>query len=139
MLIISKSYGHALAKFQTRLAMLQNKIPRYAGHFYGLLRELLADCIRAVARFGGRRRRGRDSNPRYPFEVYTLSRRALSTTQTPLRLNYFLLFQINIPINRFIKQLSSIGQTTILVLFCKMYYKRNSSFCRFHLPTIMLQ
>ena len=30
-------------------------------------------------------RRGRDSNPRYPFEVYTLSRRALSTTQTPLR------------------------------------------------------
>ena len=29
-------------------------------------------------------RRGRDSNPRYPFEVYTLSRRALSTTQTPL-------------------------------------------------------
>ena len=29
-------------------------------------------------------RRGRDSNPRYPFEVYTLSRRALSTTQTSL-------------------------------------------------------
>jgi hypothetical protein len=33
-----------------------------------------------------RLRRGRDSNPRYPFEVYTLSRRALSTTQTPLHL-----------------------------------------------------
>jgi hypothetical protein len=33
-----------------------------------------------------RLRRGRDSNPRYPFEVYTLSRRALSTTQTPLLL-----------------------------------------------------
>jgi hypothetical protein len=31
-------------------------------------------------------RRGRDSNPRYTFGVYTLSRRALSTTQTPLRL-----------------------------------------------------
>jgi hypothetical protein len=31
-------------------------------------------------------RRGRDSNTRYPFEVYTLSRRALSTTQTPLRI-----------------------------------------------------
>jgi hypothetical protein len=30
-------------------------------------------------------RRGRDSNPRYPFEVYTLSRRAPSTTRTPLR------------------------------------------------------
>ncbi len=30
------------------------------------------------------RRRGRDSNPRYTFGVYTLSRRALSTTQTPL-------------------------------------------------------
>jgi hypothetical protein len=32
-------------------------------------------------------RRGRDSNPRYAFDVYTLSRRALSTTQTPLRKN----------------------------------------------------
>ena len=30
-------------------------------------------------------RRERDSNPRYAFDVYTLSRRALSTTQTPLR------------------------------------------------------
>jgi hypothetical protein len=39
-------------------------------------------------------RRGRDSNPRYPFEVYTLSRRALSTTQTPLRLYNLLFFQI---------------------------------------------
>lgn len=29
-------------------------------------------------------RRERDSNPRYPFEVYTLSRRAPSTTRTPL-------------------------------------------------------
>jgi hypothetical protein len=29
-------------------------------------------------------RRERDSNPRYP-EVHTLSRRALSATQTPLR------------------------------------------------------
>ena len=28
--------------------------------------------------------RGRDSNPRYPFEVYTLSRRAPSTTRPPL-------------------------------------------------------
>ncbi|MEY2704543.1 MAG: hypothetical protein RL407_605 [Bacteroidota bacterium] len=28
--------------------------------------------------------RGRDSNPRYPFGVYTLSRRAPSTTRTPL-------------------------------------------------------
>ena len=30
-------------------------------------------------------RSGRDSNPRYPFEVYSLSRGALSTTQPPLR------------------------------------------------------
>ena len=30
-------------------------------------------------------RRGRDSNPRYAINVYTLSRRALSTTQPPLR------------------------------------------------------
>ena len=30
-------------------------------------------------------RRGRDSNPRYPFEVYTLSRRARSATPAPLR------------------------------------------------------
>jgi hypothetical protein len=29
-------------------------------------------------------RRGWDSNPRYPFGVYTLSRRAPSTTRTPL-------------------------------------------------------
>ena len=29
----------------------------------------------------------KDSNPQYPFEVYTLSRRALSTTQTSLLLN----------------------------------------------------
>ena len=31
-------------------------------------------------------RRERDSNPRYAINVYTLSRRALSTTQTPLRI-----------------------------------------------------
>ena len=30
-------------------------------------------------------RRERDSNPRYAINVYTLSRRALSTAQTPLR------------------------------------------------------
>jgi hypothetical protein len=30
-------------------------------------------------------RRGRDSNPRYGITVYTLSRRAPSTTRTPLR------------------------------------------------------
>ena len=30
------------------------------------------------------KQRGRDSNPRYPFEVYTLSRRAPSTTRPPL-------------------------------------------------------
>ena len=41
--------------------------------------------INALAGYCMTRRRGRDSNPRYPFEVYTLSRRALSTTQTPLR------------------------------------------------------
>ena len=33
----------------------------------------------------GKWRRGRDSNPRYPFEVYTLSRRARSATPAPLR------------------------------------------------------
>lgn len=32
-------------------------------------------------------RRKRDSNPRYPFGAYTLSRRAPSTTRTLLRLN----------------------------------------------------
>src|SRR5690606_29126466 len=32
-------------------------------------------------------RRGRDSNPRYPFGVYALSRRAPSTTRTPLHFN----------------------------------------------------
>ena len=31
-------------------------------------------------------RRGWDSNPRYPFGVYTLSRRAPSTTRPPLQL-----------------------------------------------------
>src|SRR5688572_19059227 len=31
-------------------------------------------------------RRLRDSNPRYPFEVYTLSRRAPSTTRTSLQI-----------------------------------------------------
>ena len=31
-------------------------------------------------------RRGRDSNPRYAINVYTISSRALSTTQTPLRI-----------------------------------------------------
>ena len=30
-------------------------------------------------------RRERDSNPRYPFEAYTLSRRAPSTTRTSLQ------------------------------------------------------
>ncbi len=30
-------------------------------------------------------RRGRDSNPRYAINVYTLSRRATSTTHPPLR------------------------------------------------------
>ena len=33
--------------------------------------------------------RGRDSNPRYPFEVYTLSRRAPSTTRPPLSILTF--------------------------------------------------
>ena len=28
-------------------------------------------------------RTGRDSNPRYAFDVHTISNRALSTTQTP--------------------------------------------------------
>ena len=32
------------------------------------------------------KRRLRDSNPRYPLEVYTLSRRAPSTTRTSLQL-----------------------------------------------------
>ncbi len=50
-----------------------------------ILRDLPADFIRRSP-LRRRRRRGRDSNPRYPFEVYTLSRRALSTTQTPLRI-----------------------------------------------------
>ena len=31
-------------------------------------------------------RMGRDSNPRYPFGVHTLSRRARSTTPAPIRL-----------------------------------------------------
>ena len=33
--------------------------------------------------------RGRDSNPRYAFDVYTLSRRAPSTTRPPL-CNFFI-------------------------------------------------
>ncbi len=33
-------------------------------------------------------RREGDSNPRYAINVYTLSRRALSTTQPPLRCEY---------------------------------------------------
>ena len=33
----------------------------------------------------GKWRRGRDSNPRYPFEVHTLSKRARSATPPPLR------------------------------------------------------
>ena len=33
-------------------------------------------------------RRGRDSNPRYGVTVYTLSRRAPSTTRTPLQIMY---------------------------------------------------
>lgn len=40
-------------------------------------------CKSMIARFFLLRRE-RDSNPRYPFEVYTLSRRAPSTTRTPL-------------------------------------------------------
>ena len=34
-------------------------------------------------------RRGRDSNPRYAINVYTLSRRATSTTHPPLRMACF--------------------------------------------------
>ncbi len=34
--------------------------------------------------------RGRDSNPRYAFDVYTLSRRAPSTTRPPLSLFFSL-------------------------------------------------
>ena len=33
-------------------------------------------------------RRGRDSNPRYAINVYTLSRRAPSAARPPLRINY---------------------------------------------------
>ena len=35
-------------------------------------------------------RRERDSNPRYAMNVYTLSRRAPSTTRTPLRTSHYL-------------------------------------------------
>ncbi len=37
--------------------------------------------------------RGRDSNPRYPFGVYTLSRRAPSTTRPPLYI-YFVIVTV---------------------------------------------
>lgn len=36
--------------------------------------------------WNGRWRSGRDSNPRYAFDVYSLSRRAPSTTRPPLRI-----------------------------------------------------
>ena len=41
-------------------------------------KELLCFLVKNILR------RGRDSNPRYPFGVYTLSRRAPSTTRPPL-------------------------------------------------------
>lgn len=43
-------------------------------------------CDLKIARAGTAWRSGRDSNPRYAFDVYSLSRRAPSTTRPPLRM-----------------------------------------------------
>ena len=42
--------------------------------------------VNAVPTQGLKWRSGRDSNPRYAFDVYSLSRRAPSTTRPPLRI-----------------------------------------------------
>lgn len=40
-------------------------------------------------------RTGRDSNPRYAFDVHTISNRALSTTQTPAQSNCFCIHSVS--------------------------------------------
>src|SRR5688572_26676384 len=47
---------------------------------------LCAASLQQETSAGGRWRSGWDSNPRYAFGVYTLSRRAPSTTRPPLRM-----------------------------------------------------
>ena len=47
-------------------------------------------CIELFIKVSENWRRVRDSNPRYPFGVYTLSRRAPSTTRTTLHYPCFL-------------------------------------------------
>ena len=46
--------------------------------------------------------RGRDSNPRYPLGLYTLSRRAPSTTRTPLCVEFSDLFSIGVQRNKYL-------------------------------------
>jgi hypothetical protein len=50
----------------------------YVSSFFSTRRQYVADYQRVL-------RRGRDSNPRYPFGVHTLSKRTSSATRAPLR------------------------------------------------------
>src|SRR3546814_11310171 len=60
---------------------------RIVGSKSRLLQTLVAGTgVNAVPTQGLKWRSGRDSNPRYGFAVYSLSKRAPSTTRQPLRL-----------------------------------------------------
>ncbi len=64
--------------------------------------------------------RGRDSNPRYPFEVYTLSRRAPSTTRPPL---YYSIFQgVELTKKKVLNKISNVNFKPSLL--AKMFQKQ---------------
>ena len=54
----------------------------------GYVRASRPGCCLAGEHRATRWRSGRDSNPRYAFDVYSLSRRAPSTTRPPLRMHW---------------------------------------------------
>ena len=78
-----------LRAFAQRVEVAEHEV-RIIGSHNELLRLLTSSngaesAANDVRTFVPRWRRGRDSNPRYPFGVYSLSRGAPSTTRPPLR------------------------------------------------------
>ncbi len=72
------------------------------------------------------KRREWDSNPRYPFEVYTLSRRAPSTTRPPL-LTY----------SQPAKLQKNINYKSIYVFFSLIYKRKSKTiFSKYHRKSV---
>jgi hypothetical protein len=64
-----------------------SRIPLQRASFRGAIMGMVLLTNKKIIFFNDKWRSGRDSNPRYAFGVYSLSRRAPSTTRPPLRIS----------------------------------------------------